>query len=275
MKDFPINQKFDVVQSLTFNHMPLKRIIVGTTTTTPEYKENEGFSSKFHLLEYILSGKGEIVINNVCLPFSAGNTIFIKKKTDYSIRTNKSNPFKSVFIAFSCNYLSTMIEDYNLFSNVYKIDCAETFSQINAMAELPVEKSLSMLFSNAIHKIISSIPNSSHEIKQSSAQDIKQKLDSLLCKKCRLDDLSKELNISKSNIINVFKKTFGITPHQYVLNYKIEVAKEYLKMSTLSIKSISHVLAFESEHYFSHSFTQRVKISPTEYRKQFSLLNKN
>lgn len=273
MNNFPINPKFDKIQTLIFSQMPLKRVYIGTTTNI-DYKHDKAFSSKFHMLYYIVSGEGEININNVSFHCSAGKTIFIKKKTEYSICSNKSNALNGIFIAFSCNYLSTMIDEYKLTSNVYNIDCAEEFTQFNTITKLPWEKNFSIVLANALHKIISNMPNNYLDTKESSAQDIKQKLNSLLCKKCNLDALAKELNMSKSNIINTFKKTFGITPYQYVLNYKIEVAKEYLKTTTLSIKSIAHILSFESEHYFSHSFTQRVKLSPTEYRDNYSLLNK-
>lgn len=273
MNNFPINPKSDKLQTLIFNQMPLKRAYIGTVTN-PISKTDKTFSSKFHILQYILSGEGDIFINNNVLHFSAGQTVFIKKKTEYSICSDKTTPFNSIFIAFSCNYLNAMIEDYKLTSNIYNIDCAETFTQFVSMAEFPCEANLSIIIANALHKIISNMPKGCLNIEQSYAQDIKLKLNSLLCKKCNLDELSNELNMSKSTIINTFKKAFGITPYQYVLNYKIDVAKEYLKTTTLSIKSIAHILSFESEHYFSHSFTRRVELSPTEYRDRYSLLNK-
>lgn len=67
------------------------------------------------------------------------------------------------------------------------------------------------------------------------------KKDSILIKKAKdmihdnleeilkLEDVSKELNISKYQLIRIFKKTTGISPYQYFLIHKVELAKQIIE----------------------------------------------
>ncbi|PEJ56702.1 AraC family transcriptional regulator [Bacillus sp. AFS002410] len=45
----------------------------------------------------------------------------------------------------------------------------------------------------------------------------------------RLEDICKELNLSKFKFIRLFKAHTGISPYQYFLNYKIEHAKQLIE----------------------------------------------
>ncbi|PGS45913.1 AraC family transcriptional regulator [Bacillus sp. AFS041924] len=45
----------------------------------------------------------------------------------------------------------------------------------------------------------------------------------------RLEDICKELNLSKFKFIRLFKTHTGISPYQYFLNYKIERAKQLIE----------------------------------------------
>jgi AraC-like DNA-binding protein len=45
----------------------------------------------------------------------------------------------------------------------------------------------------------------------------------------RLDDICRELNVSKFQFIRMFKSSTGISPYQYFLNCKVELAKQLIE----------------------------------------------
>ena len=67
---------------------------------------------------------------------------------------------------------------------------------------------------------------------------------------------------------NYFKKTFRISPKQYVLNKRLMESQRLLLESRLSIKEIAYQVGFENENYFSEFFAQRVGISALKFRKR-------
>ena len=65
-----------------------------------------------------------------------------------------------------------------------------------------------------------------------------------------------------------FKELFGISIHQYILQFKIEQAVSYLKsFPEMSIKEIAFNLGFYDEYHFSKQFKSYTGYSPTEYKK--------
>jgi AraC-like DNA-binding protein len=63
-----------------------------------------------------------------------------------------------------------------------------------------------------------------------------------------------------------FKRSFGIPPHRYVLQQRIERGKRMLAGSALSIAEISLALGFSRTSSFSATFRKITGISPIEYR---------
>jgi AraC-like DNA-binding protein len=82
----------------------------------------------------------------------------------------------------------------------------------------------------------------------------------------KLEDLAARAALSPYYFTRQFKKKTGYTPHQYVLMARINTAKHYLKLTTLSIKEIAFFCGFSSESGFCIAFKHTVGISPMTYR---------
>jgi AraC-like DNA-binding protein len=59
-----------------------------------------------------------------------------------------------------------------------------------------------------------------------------------------------------------------ISPQQYLINYRLEKARNLLKSTNLSISEISEQVGYPDPLSFSKIFKMYYKISPTEYRNQ-------
>lgn len=264
--------QIDTSNSFTFNLAPLRELIIGKTEPSPHYKAEKRLFSKYHLLEYIQEGNGVLYYNGKETAFCAGQTIFVHKNNLHSIYSDERTPLKKIWIAFSSNYLTEMIDGFLLKTGVYSIDSIIPFNNIIQCSEL--QNDTTMIFStlNNLHYIFSCIASSSQPPKQTLLFLIKKEIDSCLYEKCDLDKIAEKLSISKSTLIKTFKRAYNITPYRYLIDKKIEISKEFLKTSTLTIKSIALALSFTDEYYFTYMFTQKIGIPPSEYRKKFSTL---
>ena len=86
-------------------------------------------------------------------------------------------------------------------------------------------------------------------------------------KTIRIEDLAAIIYRSQSQTIRIFKKYFDMTPYEYALKRKMQVAEQLLKGSRLSIREISNELGFTNEHYFSTAFKHHMGLTPGQYRK--------
>jgi AraC-like DNA-binding protein len=91
-------------------------------------------------------------------------------------------------------------------------------------------------------------------------------IDSNLDSDISVDALALIAGLSRHYFVRAFKSVAGTTPHQYVLERRIERAKTLLTDSGLSITQIAIEVGFANSSYFASMFKRIVGVSPTVYR---------
>lgn len=81
-------------------------------------------------------------------------------------------------------------------------------------------------------------------------------------------DLAKKMAVSYNSFGKLFKDHTQMTFSNYVLHYRMELAKEYLSDSSIKIKQVASKVGYkENPQHFSRDFTRQVGVSPKEYRE--------
>lgn len=81
-----------------------------------------------------------------------------------------------------------------------------------------------------------------------------------------VEQLSHRVALSPFHLIRRFYRAYRQTPHQYVIQLRMNKAKELLINSDLSITAICLHVGYESLGSFSTLFCKTVGIPPTDYR---------
>ncbi len=82
-----------------------------------------------------------------------------------------------------------------------------------------------------------------------------------------VDDLAKEVGMSRSQIHRKLKALTNKSATTYVKSYRLHRAAELLVDSEDTVSEIAYRVGFSSQTYFSSSFSELFDQSPTEYRK--------
>lgn len=85
--------------------------------------------------------------------------------------------------------------------------------------------------------------------------------------KITLDELAFIFRTNRSTLCKNFKAQTGKTISQFIIEKKLNVAKELIKTTDKSLTEISEQLNFESIHYFTKFFKKHVGLSPSVFRK--------
>ncbi len=86
----------------------------------------------------------------------------------------------------------------------------------------------------------------------------------------KLDILISEYGISKDYLIRLFRRYCGVTPGEFIIRTRIDMACNLLAVSSLSIKQIAAQLGYSDQFCFSRQFKARKNVSPREYRASLS-----
>lgn len=86
-----------------------------------------------------------------------------------------------------------------------------------------------------------------------------------------VSDVAEATNIDRTYIFKLFQKYSGISPSQYLQQYRLDKAAILLRKSNLSITDVSYAVGFQHSPYFTKLFTHYKGMTPSEYRKTFLL----
>ena len=78
--------------------------------------------------------------------------------------------------------------------------------------------------------------------------------------------IAEKFNYHAYHINRIMRNATGTTVHQYLVNYRISIAKNLLSNTSLSIEDIAVRVGYKSAAYFSLSFKKLVGCSPNCYR---------
>lgn len=87
-----------------------------------------------------------------------------------------------------------------------------------------------------------------------------------LADEIQLSDLADLLGLSQFHFSRLFKQSIGITPYQYVLQQRVERAKQLLKTTELPIMEIALLCGFSSHSHLGKWFRQLVGMTPKAFR---------
>lgn len=79
-------------------------------------------------------------------------------------------------------------------------------------------------------------------------------------------ELADYLNLSESYLSKLFTKEMGVSLSQYILDLKIEKAKNLLQYSDYNIVEIANYLSFSSQSHFIQVFQKKTGLTPHKYR---------
>jgi AraC family transcriptional regulator len=91
-------------------------------------------------------------------------------------------------------------------------------------------------------------------------------LNSELDSRIALDELAATVGMTTRSFLAAFSEAFSTTPHQYLIDQRIQRAKTLLTGTKTSITDIGFQVGFANPSHFATTFKQRVGITPTGYR---------
>lgn len=96
---------------------------------------------------------------------------------------------------------------------------------------------------------------------------IRNYIDNNYDKGLNLNFLSRVRFVSKYHMLRLFKRHYGQTPRQYLMDKRVANAKELLK-DGISVTKACYAVGFESPGSFSTLFKTKTGKSPSQYQKE-------
>ena len=116
---------------------------------------------------------------------------------------------------------------------------------------------------------MASVPPARHLLR---AKDL---ADARYSESLEVEDLAKAAGLSKAHFSREFRRTFGESPHAYLLTRRLERAAALLRNTDYSVAEICLEVGLQGVGSFTTSFKRTYGITPTAYRATFPPASQN
>ena len=102
-----------------------------------------------------------------------------------------------------------------------------------------------------------------------STKKLQQTIDYIqahLDEKLSLESIASALNLSVHYFCELFTQSMGIPPYKYVLQQRVDRAKQLLRNHEKSLSEIALDCGFANQSHFNRHFTKLIGITPRRYR---------
>jgi len=99
------------------------------------------------------------------------------------------------------------------------------------------------------------------------ARKVRDYIDSHITGRILVSDLCTLVRLSEAHFSRSFKRTFGESPHAFVLSRRLQFAAEYMLQTDLQLCDIALRCGFADQAHFSKHFRQANGLSPSAWRR--------
>ncbi|MBD1842702.1 helix-turn-helix transcriptional regulator [Cyanobacteria bacterium FACHB-63] len=97
-------------------------------------------------------------------------------------------------------------------------------------------------------------------------QQVREHIQENLHQDIKLIELAAIAQMSPYHFLRLFKQTLSVTPHQYILQCRIEKAKFLLQHSGLSIAEIANQVGFCDQSHLTRCFKRSLGVTPRQFQ---------
>lgn len=251
----------------------------------------------FHRLFYITDGNGIISVEGTEYTLKPGSAIIIKSGAEYFWNTESAK-----IIAISFDYTSKFADVTDVDFSLYRSDnfnpssilehlnfedaeilnksvyipnassveyMLRALSSVYLLKEKFTKELLSSYMKSVITALVHNIYSDNNTTKNTdTVRRIISYIQANYSQNITNSHIAEAFHFNYSYVNRVFKKSTGQSIHKFLIDYRMDMAKELLRTENSSVTSIAFSVGYTDTHNFVKSFKRAVGKTPTEYRNQ-------
>lgn len=219
-------------------------------------------------IEYILSGRGTVILDGKEYTAEAGDTYFLPEGHDHLYYADPAEPWEKIWLNFSGPLARSLaatyaVENTCLFRGLYTGDLLRSILRVASEKREQGSLAVSLLLHEVFHRMHHAHGES---VRDPIAVALRDFIDQHCEESISAADLAEVTGKSPSQCCRIFRRAYGMPPYRYLLERRVALAKNMLEGTGLTVAEISRRLAFCDEYYFSNLFKEKVGVSPAVYR---------
>lgn len=230
------------------------------TVSSPRGRKEEIRNRKSYGLSFCAEGKITYKINGKQAVSDEKHAVILPKGRSYSLYGNKSGIFP--VINFDCQ---EFLCDEVISLPIQSADTyIKDFEKMKALSLFEENRAKMMsVFYTMLHRL--SLESSVHTVILPAIRYIESNYRNPNLSNA---ELAEKCNISEVYFRKIFTATYKTTPKQFIVDIRINKAKQLLSEGFLKVGAVAGLCGFSNQYHFCRLFKEKTGLTPTEYMKQ-------
>lgn len=229
------------------------------TVMSPRSKTAEITDREYFGLSFCIDGQITYTIDGKKVVSDRTKVVILPKGRSYSLHGDKTGRFP--VINFDClNLTCSEILSFTVLNPAAYIKDYEKMKALSLFYGNRAE--IMSIFYGILHRI--TLDNTSKGILAPAINLIEKDFGN---PKLTNSDLARECSISEIYFRKIFTEEYKLSPKQYLIEVRINKAKQLLTDGFLKINAVASQCGFTNQYHFSRIFKEKTGFTPTEYSK--------
>ena len=229
----------------------------------------------YYILHIVEKGKGLLDVDGKKFPFKEGDIFLVPPHIKVAYSADKNDPCMYYWVAYDGLMANELTIKTGLtIGDTYVISPTKfdsVLTRVKEMNEIALNTSgvefnllghLYILFSELFDKNESLIGDDKSHVNKAI-----EYLETHYQEELKVNDLAKNLLLDRTYLYRLFKQQTGLSIKEYLINLRMEKAKDLIANTNQSIHAISILVGYTNYLSFSNVFKDKVGMTPNAFRK--------
>ena len=247
---------------------------VGRQKCPPRHSYGPIVRGKF-ILHYVVDGQGKLCMHGKEYFMQGGEAFVIYPQELAYYEADETNPWRYLWVIFDGPKAEEILRSIGITEEQPMLYPAESSAEIlvcmeNLLYECEQEYQtignfymLLQTMKRCIEAVEKKLPP-----QQDYVEKIKRYIEYRYAEDVKVSELAEHCGLNRSYMTKCFTEDTGLSPKEYLMQYRMKKAKELLKNSELPVSNVAYTVGYSDPLAFSKMFRKREGVSPLEYREK-------
>lgn len=219
---------------------------------------------EYVLLHYVHKGKGILYNSRGAHSVSAGQIFVIRPGESTLYTADYEHPWEYSWIGFDAGIELPVVMQQDV---IEAKSCELIFKQMTACG-LALGRELFLC--GKLYELMAKLYHIGEVELSDSARYIhmaQNYIESNYQKKLRVSQIAENLGLERSYFSNLFKMQLGLSPQQYIVEFRMQKAAELLESKDIPLAEVAPLTGYPDVFSFSRSFRKHFGVAPGQYKK--------
>lgn len=248
--------------------------VFGHSITEPLHKAGPAVKS-FYLIHFILEGEGDFYVNNTHYKLKKGQGFLIEPDHQATYISDEHNPWTYVWVGFTGKEAKNILHSIGLSQTnpIFTCDQADKLEKyvFDMLKHNYSNQADSYRLMGMLYLFLSVIAQGQQERIDTISGNIYVNhaityIQNHYSVPVTIKEISDYVGVDRSYLCSLFKEYTGMSPINYLQNFRITRAQHMLRVTDLPIESIALSCGYQSSEAFHKIFCKLVHMSPKAFR---------